>query len=81
MDGAVIATVTATGVNAMYAVRHGHNIFPTLVGGGVLLVFVTGLNAVPGSNIGTAVAGTFLIGTLIYRGGDILSLLSGLLGG
>jgi hypothetical protein len=81
MDAGIITVAVAVGINAVYAVRHGHNVFITFVGGGVLMLFVSALDALPGSNMGTAVGGAFLLGTIIYRGQDLLSMLTSLMGG
>ena len=81
MDPGIIATAVAVAINALYAVRHGHNVFSVFVGGGVLLLFVSGLDSLPGSNVGTAIGGAFLFATVIYRGSDSLAFLSDLMGG
>jgi len=80
MDPGLISVAVAVGINAIYAIRKGHNVFIILLGGGVLMFLVSALNAIPGSSMGTAVGATFLIGTIVYRGQDILSFLTSLLG-
>jgi hypothetical protein len=81
MDGGIVAVLTAVGINTLYAVRHGHSLFVTVMGGGVLLLFVSGLNAVPGSTVGTSIGVTFLLATIIYRGQDLMQFITSLLGG
>ena len=81
MDAGLVATAVAVAINAVYAVRHNHNIFPILIGGGVLMLFVSGLDSIPGSSMGSAVGVAFLLGTIIYRGEDLISLLTSLMGG
>jgi hypothetical protein len=81
MTPGLVATCVAIGINAVYAVRHSGNVFHVLLGGAVLLVFVSGMDSIPGSNMGSAVGVAFLLGTLINkRGIDILTMLTDLVG-
>lgn len=81
MDASIVLVSLAALVNATYAIRKGHNVFVIFVGAAILMFFTVALNAVPGSEMGTAVAATFLLGSIIYRGRDILDMLTSLLNG
>lgn len=73
-NGGIIAIGVATGINAIYAIKHGHVLYVTIAGGIVLAFFVAALGSV-----GTALAYTFLLGTLVYRSEDLWSFLSGII--
>lgn len=70
----LIAIAGATGINALYAIKHGHVLYVTLAGGTVLAFFVAAMGSV-----GTALAYTFLLGTIVYRSEDLWSFLSGII--
>lgn len=70
----LIAIAGATGINALYAIKHGHVLYVTLAGGTVLAFFVAAMGSV-----GTALAYTFLLGTIVYRSEDLWGFLSGII--
>lgn len=77
MTPGMVAVLAAAGINAAYTVRQKKNPVPVLVGGTVLLFFVAAFDAVDES-AGNALGGTFLLGTLVYRGRDFFDFLSAL---
>lgn len=78
MTGGLIAILASVGINAVYAIRHGHTLYVVLAGGVVLAFFVSALDTFGGGGVGSALAYTFLLGTLVYRAGDLLTVLSGI---
>jgi hypothetical protein len=77
MTPGMVCVLAAAGINAAYTVRQKKNPVPVLVGGTVLLFFVAAFDAADES-AGTALGGTFLLGTLVYRGRDFFDLIAGL---
>ena len=68
-DGGGVLAMTAAGVgiNAAYAVAHGHEPFGIVLAGGALLgVFMAVESFSPG--LATAGAGLFLLGTVLIHG-------------
>ena len=81
MTPGLAMVVVGTAVNGLVTVRKGHNIFPVLLGGGTLALFVSGLDAFTDGTAGSAVGGTYLLGSLIYHGTDLFNTVNSLLGG
>ena len=79
MNGGLVAIVAATGVNSVYAIRKGHSLHTVLIGGLVLAFFVSGMDAVSDDRLGSALAYTFLLGTVVYRSEELFAVTSGVL--
>lgn len=66
--GAFTTVAVGTGINATSAVVHGKDPFSTLAAGVVLATVCVGINSATGSNIGTAFAALFLLGSFLTNG-------------
>ena len=75
-----IATVgTAGALNLVYAVRKGSSLPPVLMGTAFLMAICVGLDDLTKTNLGSVIGGTFLVGTLVYRGKDIVAVMNALI--
>lgn len=66
--GAFTAILVGTGINATHAVSKGKDPFPTLAAGVVLGTVCVGINAASGTDVGTAFAALFLLGSFLTNG-------------
>lgn len=65
------------GINTAYTVAHGYDPFPTVLAGAIFMggcVIVGSANA----ELGAALAGVYLLGTLIFRGDYFIGFLQDL---
>lgn len=76
----VTLATLGVGVNTAYTVAHGHDPFPTLLAGGLFMGGCVMAGAVT-PELGTALAGVYLLATLIYRGEFFFGFLNNLVSG